>query len=100
MKGFKNMDNKYFTINNFPDDIYSAVGKIIHYAQELEHEYKTLATLLNLNVKGINKSTLNKLNKALKKNNIVDEYEYNNLKNVIKYRNDINHDFFLKDFQQ
>ena len=55
------MCDKYFTINDFPYDIYNAVGQIIKSAQEWEQEYKKLATMLNISVKNINNSSLNKL---------------------------------------
>ena len=93
------MNNKYFTIQNFPDDVYNAVGQIIKNAQDMEKEYKKLATMLNVSVKNINNSSLNKLNEALKKNNSISDKDFNNLKEVIKIRNYINHDFYLKDFQ-
>ena len=59
------MQEKYFTVKNFPDDIYNAVGQIIKSAQEWEQEYKKLAITLNVPVKNINVSSLNKLNNAL-----------------------------------
>lgn len=93
------MNNKYFTIQNFPDDVYNAVGQIIKNAQDMEKEYKKLTTMLNVSVKNINNSSLNKLNEALKKNNSISDKDFNNLKKVIKIRNYINHDFYLKDFQ-
>lgn len=93
------MDKTYFTIRNFPDDIYNAVGQIIKSAQEWEQEYKKLAIMLNMNVKNINKSSLNKLNVALKKHNLISEKDYDDLKKVIEIRNYINHEFYLTDFQ-
>lgn len=90
---------KYFTIKNFPDDVYNAVGQIIKSAQEWEQEYKKLATILNISVKNINKSSLNKLNETLKKHNLISKKDYKNLKEVIKVRNYINHEFYLTDFQ-
>lgn len=89
---------KYFTIKNFPNDVYNAVGQIIKSAQEWEQEYKKLATILNISVKNINKSSLNKLNKTLKKHNLISKKDYKNLKEVIKIRNYINHEFYLTDF--
>ena len=47
----------------------------------------------------IEKSSFNKLNEALKKNERIGEKEFYDLKNVIDARNYINHDFFLSDFQ-
>lgn len=93
------MDKTYFTIRNFPDDIYNAVGQIIKSAQEWEQEYKKLAIMLNMNVNNINKSSLNKLNVALKKHNLISEKDYDDLKKVIEIRNYINHEFYLTDFQ-
>lgn len=87
-----------FDIKNFPDDVYIAVGKIIQSSQELERDYKTLATKLKLKVKDINNSSLNKLNNALKKSGNLTLKEYNNLKEVIQVRNDINHKFFIEIF--
>ena len=88
----------FFEIKNFPDDVYKAVGKIIKSSQELERDYKTLATKLKLKVKDINNSSLNKLNNALKKSGNLTPKEYNNLKEVIQVRNDINHKFFIEIF--
>lgn len=88
----------FFDIKNFPDDVYIAVGKIIQSSQELERDYKTLATKLKLKVKDINNSSLNKLNDALKRSGNLTPKEYNNLKEVIRVRNDINHKFFIKIF--
>ena len=88
----------FFEIKNFPDDVYKAVGKIIKSSQELERDYKTLATKLKLKVKDINNSSLNKLNDALKKSGNLTPKEYNNLREVIRVRNDINHKFFIEIF--
>ena len=93
------MCDKYFTIKNFPNDVYNAVGRIIRSAQEWEQKYKKLATVLNISVKNINKSSLNKLNEALKKHNLISKKDYKNLKEIIKIRNYINHEFYLTDFQ-
>ncbi|CDE22037.1 unknown [Acidiphilium sp. CAG:727] len=90
----------FFEIKNFPDDVYKAVGKIIQSSQELERDYKTLATKLKLKVKDINNSSLNKLNNALKKSGNLTPKEYNNLKEVIRVRNDINHKFFIEIFDE
>lgn len=89
----------FFDIKNYPDDVYIAVGKIIQSSQELERDYKTLATKLKLKVKDINNSSLNKLNDALKKSGNLTPKEYNNLKEVIRVRNDINHKFFIGIFE-
>lgn len=94
------METKYFTIKNYPNDIYSAVGQIIKNAQEWEIEYKKLAELLDLPVRNIGRSSLNKLNAALKKHNMISKKEYDDLKEVIKIRNYINHEFYLTDFQK
>lgn len=93
------MCDKYFTIKDFPNDVYNAVGRIIRSAQEWEQKYKNLATVLNISVKNINKSSLNKLNEALKKHNLISKKDYKNLKEVIEIRNYINHEFYLTDFQ-
>lgn len=92
-------NNKYFNIKNYPNDIYNAVGQIIKNAQEWEQEYKRLAFMLNIPVKKIGNSSLNKLNEALKKYKLINEKNYIQLKKVIKFRNYINHDFFLSDFK-
>lgn len=92
------MYDKYFTIQNFPNDVYNTVGQIIKSAQEWEQEYKKLALMLKIPVKKINNSSLNKLNKALKKGNLISQKDFNDLKAVIKIRNYINHDFYLTDF--
>ena len=94
------MCDKYFIINNYPDDVYKAIGQIIKYAQEWEQDYKELANLLNAPVKNINKSSLNRLNNVLKKNNLISEKDFDDLKKVIKIRNDINHNFYLTDFNK
>ena len=90
----------FFEIKNFPDDVYKAVGKIIQSSQELERDYKTLATKLKLKAKDINNASLNKLNDALKKSGNLTPKEYNNLKEVIRVRNDINHKFFIEIFDE
>lgn len=93
------MCDRHFIIKTFPDDIYNAVGQIIKSAQEWEQEYKKLAIMLNVSVKNINVSSLNKLNNALKKYDLISETDYKKLKEVIKIRNYINHEFYLIDFQ-
>lgn len=94
------MNNKFFNItpNNFPDSIYNAVGQITMNAQNWEEEFKTLAKKLNIRINKVEKLSLNKLNDALKKNNIISSYHYEALKDVINIRNYINHKFFLIDF--
>ena len=92
------MINESFKIKDYPNDIYNAVGQIIKASQEWEEKYKELANMLDIPVKNIGKSSLNKLNDALKKHNIILENDYNNLKKVIEIRNYINHDFFIKCF--
>ncbi len=93
------MCGKYFTIRNFPDDIYNAVGQIIKNAQEWEQRCKELTSMLDVHVKKISKSSLNKLHDALKKQKMISDKEYDDLKKVIKLRNYINHEFYLTDFQ-
>lgn len=92
------MEGKYFTIKIFPDDVYNAVGQIIKASQEWEQDFKNLAYLLNLSIKNINTSSLNKLNEALKKNHQISKEKYERLKKVISVRNYINHIFFLEKF--
>ena len=94
------MINQFFTINDYPNDIYNAVGQIIKASQEWEREYKKLAAMLNIPVKNIDNSSLNILNDALKKHNIIIEKDYNRLKKVIRIRNDINHYFFVREFDR
>lgn len=93
------MCDRHFIIKTFPDDIYNAVGQIIKSAQEWEQEYKKLSIMLKVPVKNINDSSLNKLNNALKKYDLISEIDYKKLKEVIKIRNYINHEFYLTDFQ-
>lgn len=88
----------YIEIKDFPNDVYTAVGRIIKASQELERDFKALAERLALPVKNINGSSLNKLNDALKVNGIIDNTLYEKLKKVIFIRNYINHTFFVKDF--
>lgn len=94
------MIEKYFTIKNFPDDIYKAVGKITAAAQDLERDFKKLARMLDIPKINIDKASLNKLNDALKTNHHISEKEYDELKKIIKMRNDINHDFYLSYFEK
>ena len=63
------MLGKDIKIKDYPNDVFKAVGKIIMHAQEWEQEYKKLATILQIPIKKINVASLNKLNKALKKEN-------------------------------
>ena len=65
----------------------------------MERDYKTLATKLKLKDKAINNSSLNKLNDALIKSGNFTPKEYDNLKEVIRIRNDINHKFFIEIFE-
>ncbi|MDE6442495.1 MAG: hypothetical protein K2L12_07095 [Clostridia bacterium] len=94
------MDDKYFTIKEYPEDVYCAVGQIIQHSQEWEQEYKRLALMCNIPVKKVTKSSLNKLNDALKKLNYISQEDYKKLKTVIDIRNYINHSFYLIDFQK
>lgn len=80
------------------NDVYTGVGHLIEDAQDLERVYKEVAMKLNLKVKNISKSSLNKLNDALKKANVLDERMYKILGKVIEKRNYINHYFFVNDF--
>lgn len=93
------MEGKYFTIKNFPNDVYPAIGKIIQAAQEWERDYKRLACKLEVPIK-IDNASLNKLNEALKKKNLITGKVFNDLKKVIEIRNYINHSFFLEKFQK
>ena len=88
------MHEKYFTIKNYPNDVYKAVGELIKISQEWEQDYKGLARKLNVNIKNINR-----LNIELKKHNLISEKEFSDLDKVISYRNYINHEFYLTDFQ-
>lgn len=89
------MCEKKFTIKNYPDDVYKAVGIITANAQDLERDFKKLARLLDIPKINIDNASLNILNDALKTNQHINEKEYDGLKKIIKLRNDINHDFFL-----
>ena len=88
-----------FTIENFPDDVYRAVGQIIKAAQELERDFKKLTTRLSLSVKNVNNSSLNKLNDALNKHGVISDDYYEKMKKVISIRNSVNHTFFIEDFE-
>lgn len=92
-------DKERLKIEKYPDDVYTAVGIIIKAAQEWEEDYKELAFKLNIPVKKIGNSSLNKLNEALKKENLISKKEFEQLREVIRVRNYINHDFFLTDFK-
>ena len=94
------MPENSFVIKNYPYDVYAAVGQIIKNSQDLEEEFKKLTRLLGIPVKNIGNSSLNKLNDALKKNGLINENDYANLKKVIAVRNHINHDFFLTAFKK
>lgn len=94
------MLNNYFTIKDYPGDVYRAVGEIIKNSQDFEQSYKELARMLEVKVKNIDGSSLNKLNEALKSEKLIDEKEFNQLKEVIKIRNYVNHKFYLEDFQK
>lgn len=87
-----------FIIKNYPDDVYCAVGKIIKAAQEFEQDFKDLTNRLNLSVKNVSNSSLNKLNDALRTNGIIGNDYYEKMKKVIYARNYINHTFFIEDF--
>ena len=88
-----------FTIENFPDDVYRAVGQIIKAAQELERDFKKLTTRLSLSVKNVNNSSLNKLNDALNKHGVISDDYYEKMKKVISIRNYVNHTLFIEDFE-
>ncbi|MDE6414895.1 MAG: hypothetical protein K2K48_05730 [Anaeroplasmataceae bacterium] len=94
------MLGKDIKINDYPNDVFKAVGKIIMYSQEWEQEYKKLATILQIPIKKIDVASLNTLNNALKKENHLNEKQYRDLEGVINKRNYINHEFFLKDFHK
>lgn len=89
---------KVFTIKNYPDDVYTAVGKIIRLSQEWERDFKRLAAMLEVGIDKIEKRSLNKLNEALKKEKKFSGKEFSDLQSVIDKRNDINHTFFLEEF--
>lgn len=77
-------------------DIYAAVGKIIEAAQDWEQDYKELAKKLKADIKNVNKSSLNRLNIKLHKENKLTKKEYDDLAKAIDLRNYINHVFFLE----
>lgn len=89
-----------FIIKDFPTDVYKYVGEIIEKAQNFEKSYKELANLLKVKVKKVENSSLNKLNEALKKENLISQKEFENLQAVINIRNYINHTFYLEHFQK
>ncbi len=92
------MLGKDIIIEDYPNDVYKAVGKIIKHSQEWEQKYKKLATILQISIKNIDIASLNTLNNALKKEKYLSDKEYKDLECVINKRNYINHEFFLKDF--
>lgn len=95
------MQNEFFIVADYPNDVYKAVGKIIEISQEWEEKYKELASILGLlPVEKIEKASLNKLNEALKKYGSLSEKDFGNLKKVIEIRNYVNHNFFLTDFRK
>lgn len=83
-------------IENYPDDVYTAVGKITQAAQEWEQRFKELALRCRISAKKVQKYSLNKLNEAIKKKKIIDNKTFDDLKKVIDIRNEINHTFFLE----
>ena len=93
------MITRFFTIKN-QYDIFNAVGQIIKASQEWETQYKEYASRMNLEVKNLDLATLNKLNYALKEQGKITDKEFFNLKQVIKIRNYINHEFFIRDFNK
>lgn len=94
-KEFEKMFNKGFDIKDH-DDIYKAIGKIIESAQEWERDYKKLATLLNIKIDNVDIASLNRINNKLFEEKKLTQNDYDNLKQVIRDRNYINHEFFLK----
>ncbi len=87
-------------VSLLPEDIYKAVGQIIWLAQEWESEMKKLARVVGVpdgKNKAVEEFSLDRLNKALKseKIHIISGNMYNNLEEIIKARNYINHKFFL-----
>ncbi len=70
------MVGKDIKINDYPNDVFKVVGKIIMYSQEWEQEYKKLATILHIPIKKIDVASLNTLNKALKKENYLSIKQY------------------------
>ena len=77
-------------------DIYTAVGEIIETAQDWEQDYKELAKIVKVDINNINKSSLNRLNIKLHKENKLTKKEYDDLAKVIDLRNYINHEFKVK----
>lgn len=78
------------------NDIYTSVGEIIEAAQDWEDDYKELANSLRVDIKNINISSLNRLNKKLHEENKLTKKEYDDLAKVIDLRNYINHVLFLE----
>lgn len=79
------------------DDIYFAVGKIIQISQQWENEFRELCELCGSKIENLETATLNKQNDRLYDDKIFNDKEYEKLKEVIKFRNFINHQFFLDD---
>ena len=76
-------------------DIYLAVGEIIKISQEWEKELRDLCKLSNCEIENLEIATLNKQIDILHNKQILDNEEYEKLKEIIKIRNYINHQFFL-----
>lgn len=82
---------------NSIEDIYLGVGKIIQISQQWENEFRELCELCNCKIANLETATLNKQNDRLHDDKVFNNEEYEKLKEVIKFRNFINHQFFLDD---
>lgn len=91
---FRN-DLTYFEITDI-NDIYNAIGRIIKASQDLELKYKEYSKLVKLNISQIDNSSLNILNNNLYQNKCIGKKEFIILKEIIKFRNLVNHEFFVK----
>lgn len=95
----------HFHIENYPQDIYSAVGEIIAVAQDWETAYKNFARLCkhkkkcHIKTKDISNASLNRLNRILYQDKHIDEQVFKNLELIIDIRNYVNHELFLTDFK-
>ena len=93
------MINKFFNIRNH-NDVFDAVGQIIKASQEWESVYKDFAFRLKIEIENLDYATLRRINLLVKEQGKVTEKQFFNLQQVIKLRNYINHEFFLKDFNR
>ncbi len=81
-------------------DAFYAIGELIKLSQELECEYKKLGEKLGKKAGSLNNLSLNKINNMLNSENKISSKDYDNLRQVIKIRNYINHWYFINEFAE